>query len=118
MKEPKFRRKPLEPCKASYKVGPTVEMRGLPEPPHRCPECLGDSGWVIVSRVREQTSGGTPDTMPCRVCNPVQHRRWADGHFTPGHSCEECNDIRAGLLTALDYAPDGTPLVGSAIDVG
>lgn len=118
MSMPKFIRKPQEPCKASYKVGPTVEMRGLPETPHRCPECLGDTGWVILSRVRESTSGGTPDVSPCRVCNPVQHRRWAEGHFVPGHSCEECTDIRSGVLTALDYDGEGRPLVGSAADVG
>lgn len=120
MSMPKFIRKPQEPCKASYKVGPTVEMRGLPEPPHRCPECLHDSGWVIVSRVREQTSGAAPDLMPCRVCNPVQHRRWTEGHFVPGHSCEECVDIRAGVLGRLDYGGDGMPLVGSGgyVDVG
>ena len=34
-----FRRPKLEECKASFRAGPTVEMKGLRDPGHRCPDC-------------------------------------------------------------------------------
>ena len=27
---------------------------------------------------------------PCQSCNPVAYRLWREGHFAPGHRCEEC----------------------------
>lgn len=28
--------------------------------------------------------------IPCPACLPGTNRRWAEGHFAPGHWCEEC----------------------------
>jgi hypothetical protein len=100
-------------CIADHKVGPTVEMRGLQERQATCPECE-DRGWVIVSKVREATSGGVPDVMPCRICEPAQLRRWENGCIAGNNAhcqCDECVGIRAGTIGRSDYAPDGTLLV-------
>lgn len=109
MSEPRYRRPADEPCKASFREGPTVQMRGLKEPGHRCPECH-DTDWVVVTRAE-----GTPTAMPCRVCNPVQYRRWLDkclrGDGVCG--CEVCIAARAGRIGLVDYAPDGTLLTGA-----
>jgi hypothetical protein len=45
---------------------------------------------------------------PCRQCAKVTHRRWAEGHFVLDHACDECAGIRAGRITELDFAADGS----------
>ena len=106
-----FRRPKQEPCKASFREGPTVEMRGLREPGHRCPDCR-DSGWTIVSN--STTVAAT--AMPCRVCNPVQYQRWTNGCLSGSRAhcgCEVCVAGRNGTVGLSDYAPDGTLLTGA-----
>lgn len=34
--------------------------------------------------------------IPCPGCLPETHRRWADGHFEPGHWCDECAKVAKG----------------------
>jgi hypothetical protein len=106
-----FRRPKLDECKASFREGPTVEMRGLREPGHRCPDCR-DSGWAIVSA--STTASAT--AMPCRVCNPVQYQRWTNGCLSGARAhcgCEVCVAGRNGTVGLSDYAPDGTLLTGA-----
>lgn len=64
--------------------------RALPAGPRQpCPEC-GDVTFV------ELRGGHPPTVRPCSRCLPVEHTRWAEGHFMSGHSCGECADIRSG----------------------
>lgn len=105
-----YRRSEQEPCKASFRAGPTVQMRGLREPAKRCPDCR-DSGWVIVTNLPT-----TPDAMPCRVCNPVQYQRWMSGCLSGrvAHcGCQVCVAGRNGTIGLSDYGPDGTLLAGA-----
>lgn len=107
MKQPRY----AEPCKASFRDGPTVQMRGLSEPAARCPDCF-DSGWSIVSR----STAVTAIAMPCRVCNPVQYQRWVAGCLSGSRAhcgCEVCVAGRTGRLGMSDYAADGTLLAGT-----
>ena len=79
---------------------PVIRTGRAPEPTYRCLECL-DVGWVH----------STVDAMtvrPCRQCAKVTHRRWAEGHFVLDHACDECAGIRAGRITELDFAADGS----------
>jgi hypothetical protein len=111
MRQPKFRRPEQAPCTADHKVGPTVEMKGVREPGHRCPDCH-DSGWTIVSH--STTAAAT--AMPCRVCNPVQYQRWTNGCLSGKQAhcgCEVCVAGRNGTVGLSDYAPDGTLLTGA-----
>lgn len=60
-----------------------------------CPDCL-DTRWTETNLV----------ATPCRYCNPVGYRRWADGHYTPGHHCEACDmAARAELKVGRDIDP-------------
>ena len=34
--------------------------------------------------------------IPCPGCLPETNRRWAEGHFAPGHWCEECAKVTRG----------------------
>ncbi len=106
-----FRRPKLEECKASFRAGPTVEMKGLRDPGHRCPDCK-DSGWVVVSR----STSAAATAMPCRVCNQVQYQRWTNGCLSGARAhcgCEVCVAGRNGTVGLSDYAPDGTLLTGA-----
>lgn len=116
MEKVRYRSILADPCDADHRQGPTVQMRGIQERAPMCPECE-DRGWVVVSLVREQL-GGTVDMMPCRVCNPAQHRRWADGCLAGLNAhcpCSTCVDGRSGTIGLSDYAPDGTLLVGGPV---
>ena len=75
---------------------------------YRCPECF-DCGWVVAHDDDE-----APTMKPCRHCRPVVYGRWQDGHYVPGHSCDECNAIRAGRATVHDYTESGEYLGASS----
>lgn len=34
--------------------------------------------------------------IPCPACLPGTNRRWTEGHFAPGHWCEECSRASRG----------------------
>lgn len=34
--------------------------------------------------------------IPCPACLPSTNRRWSEGHFAPGHWCEECARVTRG----------------------
>lgn len=67
-----------------------AEDRGLRPPSgvetYACRTCH-DLGHII-----EQDDPMT--VRPCGDCQPELHRRWADGHLIPGHTCAECRGQR------------------------
>lgn len=95
-----------EPCTADHRVGPTVKLRDkqIDRPP-RCPDCQ-DRGMVEVSNQVETRRGHAPIFMPCSTCNPVQARRWREGHLDSRHNrgeCRECTAIDQGRVHLMDF---------------
>jgi hypothetical protein len=56
----------------------------------RCARCDG-YGWRYTDDDR---------VRPCGNCQPEQYRRWHEGHWEPGHHCDECQRIREGRYKA------------------
>ena len=80
---------------------------GVEAPSDQC-QCDGP-GWY------EPSKGA--GLIPCPACLPETHRRWAEGHFAPGHWCDECakNARGEGRRQEVDdrklvERPNGRPL--------
>lgn len=60
------------------------------------PDCRCDGNKWVEMKHADGTYYRPTIAMPCEGCNPETHRRWAEGHFVRGHSCQECADIKRG----------------------
>lgn len=71
-----------------------------------CPECKGGTWEWHTASESNPVPNGPPVVyeyvLPCRVCQPIKHVYWRDGHNKIGHDFEACD-----FATCVDKTKNG-----------